>query len=88
MLPTTCTGCENVFYEAIKESQSGTVSVVSQDTIEMVGVYCGMRGPEDEIFDRDSSSREVFNFVRAICCIGPMAASILNGQEIKINGAR
>jgi methionyl-tRNA formyltransferase len=33
----------------------------------------------------NSSSREIFNFVRAICHPGPQATTRLNGHLIKIN---
>lgn len=88
MLNTAYTGCADVLYDAVKAIQAGTVQVTRQDTIDPVGMYCGMRGPGDEIIDWKAESREIFNFVRALCRPGPMATSILNGQEIKINRVR
>lgn len=88
LLNTAYTGCADVLYEAVKEIQSGTVHAVRQDTIDPVGMYCGMRGPGDEIINWNTGSREIFNFVRAICRPGPMATSVLNGKEIKINRVR
>ena len=78
-------GCSDVLYRAIKMIQDGTVKRISQDTIDPVGMYCGMRGPGDEIINWNSTSRELFNFVRAICKPGPMATSVLNGEPIRIN---
>ena len=85
LLKTAYTGCADVLYEAIKQIQKGTVRRVKQDTIDPIGMYCGMRGPGDENINWNSTSRELFNFVRAICKPGPMATSLLNGHEIKIN---
>ena len=51
----------------------------------------GLIAPEekkgDEIIDWDKTSREIFNFVRAICNPGPQARSFYDGNEIKINKA-
>ncbi len=88
LLNTAYTGCADVLYDAVKVIQSGTVQITRQDTIDPVGMYCGMRGPGDEIIDWNTGSREIFNFVRAICRPGPMATSTLNGKEIKINRVR
>ena len=37
------------------------------------------------MIDWSLSSREVFNFVRAICLPGPEARTFLKGKEMKIN---
>lgn len=81
-------GCADVLYEAIKLIQNGNVKAIRQDTIDKVGMYCGMRRQGDEMIDWNVTSRELFNFVRALCRPGPMATSILNGKEIKINKVR
>ena len=88
LLKTAYVGCAEVLYEAIKQIQSGTVRCIKQDAIDPIGMYCGKRGPGDEIINWNSTSRELFNFVRAICQPGPMATSKLNGREIKINRVR
>lgn len=88
LLDTAYTGCAEVLYDAVKAVQAGTAQRVRQDAIDPVGMYCGMRGPGDETIDWNAGSREIFNFVRAICRPGPMAASRLNGKEIKINRVR
>ena len=81
-------GCADVLYDAIKLIQSGNVSIIKQDMIDSVGMYCGMRRSGDEFINWNSTSRELFNFIRAICKPGPMAVSSLNGREIKINKCR
>lgn len=88
LLNTAYMGCADILYDAIKQIQSGTAGRILQDTIDPIGMYCGMRGPGDEVINWNSTSRELFNFVRAICRPGPMATGELNGREIKINKVR
>ena len=57
----------------------------SQSSIHPVGFYCLRRKDGDEIIDWSLTSREIFNFVRAICTPGPCARTNLNGSELKIN---
>ncbi|NAY91647.1 methionyl-tRNA formyltransferase [Muricauda sp. JGD-17] len=80
--------CAKILLEAVLMFQQGPVKGVDQKTIHPVGMYCGMRGIGDELIDWNQSSREIFNFVRAICRPGPMAISYLDGNEIKINQVR
>ncbi len=81
-------GCAEVLYDAIKDIQRGTVSVVRQETIDSVGMYCGRRQLGDEIIDWDRPSREIFNFVRALCKPGPIATTFLKGMPLRINRVR
>ena len=77
--------CPDILYQAIKEIQHGTAHRIPQDTISRYGLYCGMRTLGDEIIDINSTSRELFNFVRAICRPGPRAVAYLNGTAVYIN---
>lgn len=88
LLNTAYVGCSDVLYDAIKLIQNGSATPIKQNTIDPIGMYCGMRGPGDELINWNTSSREIFNFVRAICAPGPMATAVLNGQEIRINKVR
>lgn len=81
-------GCADVLYRAVKMIQNNEVKRIRQQDIDPVGTYCGMRQPGDEIIDWNQSSREIFNFIRAICTPGPQAASWINGKQISINRAR
>lgn len=82
-------GCADVLYRAIKAIQKDEVKAVRQSDIDPVGMYCGMRRAGDEIIDWSQSSREVFNFIRALCIPGPQALSwIEGGKRISINRAR
>lgn len=80
--------CADILYDAIKMIETGEVKAIKQSTIDEMGLYCGMRGPGDEIIDWNQSSRDIFNFVRAICKPGPQATSYIGGMEIKINKVR
>lgn len=80
--------CPVVLYDSIKIVHSGKVLPVKQSTIHPVGFYCGKRGAGDEIVNWNSSSRVLFNFIRAICFPGPRAQTTIQGHVIKINGAR
>ena len=88
LLGRAYTGCANILYDAIKSIQAGTVNTKNQNEIDPVGMYCGKRALGDEIINWYSSSRDIFNFVRAICRPGPMATSKINGKEIRINKVR
>lgn len=77
--------CPDILYQAIKEIQNGTAHRIPQDVISKNGLYCGMRSVGDEVIDINSTSREMFNFVRAICTPGPRAVAYLNGTSVYIN---
>lgn len=81
-------GCADILYRAVKMIQGNKVKAVKQTDIDPIGMYCGMRGEGDEIIDWNQSSREVFNFIRALCTPGPQAASWIRGNKITINRAR
>ena len=81
-------GCADVLYRAIKMIQKNEVKRMKQCDIDPVGMYCGMRKAGDEIIDWNQSSRELFNFVRALCIPGPQATSWIDGKKISINKAR
>lgn len=88
ILDTAYIGCANTLYESIKNFQNGEVSTIKQIDIHPVGFYCGRRILGDEVIDWNQSSRDIFNFVRAICNPGPMAITFLNGKEVHINKVR
>lgn len=81
-------GCADVLYRAIKMIQNEEVKPVRQSDIDPVGMYCGMRKAGDEIIDWRQTSREIFNFIRALCTPGPQAVSWINGKKVSINRAR
>lgn len=88
LLETSYVECATILYDAIKEIQSGLFNRIVQSDIHPVGFYCGRRSLGDEVINWNKSSREVFNFIRALCNPGPVATTYLNGEEVKINKAR
>lgn len=77
--------CPKLLYQAIKKIQLGDLSAIKQNTISKYGLYCGMRTNGDEIIDWNLTSRELFNFVRAICKPGPRALTWCKGEKVYIN---
>ncbi len=80
--------CANLLYEALLLILENKVKKIKQTDIHPVGFYCGARKEGDEILDWNQTSREVFNFVRAICEPGPKARSYVGNEEIKINNVK
>ena len=74
-----------ILYDAIKVLQEGKVQPITQKSIHPVGFYCSARRDGDERIEWNKKSRDVFNFVRAICRPGPEARTYLNEVELKIN---
>lgn len=86
MLEVAYKECPLILYDAIKQIQTGEAKRIPQNVISKNGLYCGMRRAGDEIIDFSNSSRELFNFVRAICTPGPMAIAYVDEDiEVKIN---
>lgn len=77
--------CAIILYDSIKVIQNGNLQTIKQDSIHPLGFYCGIRKEGDEKIDWNQTSRELFNFIRAICKPGPMARCRLNGKTMLIN---
>jgi methionyl-tRNA formyltransferase len=78
-------GCADLLYEAVKQLQGGRATRVTQSSIHPTGFYCSMRQEGDEQLRWNANSRDVFNFVRAICRPGPEARTTCRSVEIRIN---
>lgn len=87
LLEIAYTECASLLYESVKLIQRGKVERIEQNSIHPVGLYCGVRGEGDEIINWDQTSRELFNFIRAISYPGPRATTYSKGTVVKINGA-
>lgn len=85
LLERAYVGCADVLYRAIRQIQDGSSNRVPQYSIHPVGFYCSSRRVGDEIMNWNLTSREIFNFVRAICHPGPQARTFNDGLEVKIN---
>tara|TARA_B110000027_G_C16113489_1_gene298983 strand:+ start:267 stop:1160 length:894 start_codon:yes stop_codon:yes gene_type:complete len=79
--------CANILYETILMFKKGNVKAQKQIKFHSLGFYCSGRIHGDEIINWNQTSREIFNFIRAICSPGPVARSFVNNKEIKINKA-
>lgn len=77
--------CADILYDAILLFKTGQVKVKKQIEIHPEGSYCSQRKIGDEILNWDHSSRQIFNFVRAICSPGPVARTFINKKEMKID---
>jgi methionyl-tRNA formyltransferase len=77
--------CANILYDAIKLIQNNNINRISQTSISKYGMYCGMRKEGDERIVWQQSSRDIFNFVRALSYPGPMALTFCEQNPIYIN---
>lgn len=77
--------CANILYDSLILFKDNTVDRKRQNDIHPIGFYCSQRRIGDEILNWNQTSREIFNFIRAICRPGPIARAFLNGYEMKIN---
>ena len=87
LLETAYVECAKILYDAIKLIQANELIPNPQSEIHPEGMYCGQRREGDEIINWNQTSREIFNFIRAICKPGPVARSFIADEEIKINKA-
>lgn len=77
--------CPKLLYKAVCLFKNGKAKSYSQDDLDSPTFYCGKREAGDEKINWNQTSREIFNFIRAICSPGPRATSYSRDQEIKIN---
>lgn len=77
--------CADLLDLAIGDITSQSVTRTPQSAIHSVGMYCSARRAGDERLIWDQSSREIFNFVRAISIPGPSARTFKGDNEILIN---
>lgn len=82
LLETAYAECPVILYDAIKQIQNGTVSRTTQNSISPHGLYCGARKAGDEVLDWNQTSREVFNFIRAVTTPGPCACSFTENGKV------
>lgn len=77
--------CGLLLYEAIEQIKNGTSTRTPQIEKHPVGFYCGGREIGDELIDWNNTSRDIFNFIRALSKPGPIARTKIRDQEIKIS---
>jgi methionyl-tRNA formyltransferase len=77
--------CAKILYDSIKLIQKEEVKRIPQSQISKYGMYCGIRKAGDEKLSWHQSSRDIFNFVRALAFPGPMAVTFCNQNLIYVN---
>jgi methionyl-tRNA formyltransferase len=88
LLERAYVGCATTLYKAINKFKSPQgMTVIKQSSIHPVGFYCSARQIGDENINWNESSRDIFNFVRALCLPGPQARGFIGDQEVTINKA-
>lgn len=87
LLETSFVACAVILKDAIDIVKSEKVQAIKQVEIHPVGFYCSARREGDELLNWHQGSRDIFNFIRAICQPGPQARTFLEAGEIKINKA-
>jgi len=85
LLEQAYTGCADLLYRGIKSIQNGSIKPIIQKEIHPLGSYCSARKDGDEVLNWNQNSRDIFNFVRAICPPGPSARTSIGDRQIKIN---
>lgn len=85
LLEKAYAGCTEAVMDALTKIYEGKVSRIKQKDIDAIGIYGGRREEGDEIIDWNQTSREIFNFVRALAVPGPRALSWISGNKIRIN---
>ena len=88
MLTTAYTECASLLYEGIKKIRHNEVKRIAQSEIDKYGSYFTQRKNGDEVIDWNKTSREIFNFIRALTIPGPCASTYHGQIEIKISEAQ
>lgn len=76
--------CPNVLMKSLRLIMNSSVKRQPQSSISTSGLICCQRRPGDEIINWNLTSRQVFNFVRALTLPGPCASTKINGSTVKI----
>ena len=84
LLERAYVACAEILHDAIQQLRAGISKPKKQTNMHDIGFYCCHRKEGDEIMNWAQTSREVFNFVRALCNPGPQARTFLLGQELRI----
>lgn len=81
------TECADLLHQALILIKNDGVKKIKQSSIHFIGSYCKPRKEGDEIINWNMTTRELFNFIRAICKPGPMAKCKLKGKDFFINSS-
>ncbi len=80
--------CAELLYESLQIINKKEIVTKRQIDIHPVGMYCSKRKEGDEFIDWNMSSREIFNFIRALHLPGLYAKTRINSKEVTIKRAR
>ena len=80
--------CPKLLLNAIKKIKKNNYQLKKQNNISKIGSYYKKRVEGDEVIDWNRSSRDIFNFVRALVVPGPIAQSKINKKKIYIMKVR
>lgn len=87
LLSTAIDACAQLLYRSLVDIERNSVKRIKQASIHPVGTYFGRRREGDEWIDWNWTSRQIFNFVRAISLPGPYAQTMLGEQTVLIQRA-
>ena len=87
LLQKSYSECPKILNKAIKKIFNGNVKRIPQQKMKAIPLYCSRRKIGDEYINWNLSSREIFNFIRALCPPGPLAQTFLNNTLVKIEKA-
>jgi methionyl-tRNA formyltransferase len=76
--------CGDLLVQCIDDIDGGASIRTPQTDIHTLGFYCSARRQGDERINWNQSSRQIFNFVRALCPPGPSARCFLGANEIEV----
>lgn len=85
LLTVAYTECARLLHDSLKLIYNKKQKRIPQSEINRLGFYCGRRMAGDERVNWAQTSREIFNFARAICKPGPMATTLLGGEPVRFN---
>ena len=85
LLSKAYNACASLLYRAVCLFKNGSPVGKKQCDIHPVGFYCPQRKSGDENINWKDSSRNIFNFVRAISMPGPIARAFIGKNEVKIS---
>ena len=76
--------CPKILFEAVKDIMENKVIKKAQELSSYPSIYCVRRGAGDELINWQETSREIFNFVRALTYPGPCASTNFHDSIMKI----
>jgi len=85
LLSRSYLNCSDLLYKALVRLATQKYQRIIQKDIHPHGFYCVQRKLGDEVIDWCQSSRDIFNFIRAISYPGPSARTFCRNDEIKLN---